>query len=562
MALNWYIHYTTYGYLNHAKNNIMNSISDKNIQKGYESLNVPLEQSIADAKAHLLDIVSTTKREVAAQDISDLLTMFKYGFKSVTNSQTIEKVKQRAGEDAVKNFQNYFSENYLKYVSTFDPSKGGDESINLLGFTGQHKITDKTDTKLYKSLLVQFINRFRILNNALNTMLKQGQISKEALSQKNLILNNLKQLGQAFRQQAAAGDLIKIGNNDMAIDLAQNPQIYQYVTEALDAYNNLVYKDITTASASFQGEAFEDFAGILSQWLKGIMPQIEIQSKRLTGNSKANMSIVGKNSISNPIIEIDNILSTSVMESMKDALGKRAGVTGTGLEKKYYFNPGQSQGTVDVQFSWPFANGDYPPLNLSLKNYRKGLGADLSLIKNANLLSILNLTNNSFISHYANLSSMHYSSYPDSNESNGPEQALQMKDGGTKAGKFIKQLVAIRGLVGVRDRMTIDSNNLAEYFVVDDAVKKKVYVFSTAELGKAILQSTNLNGLTINGLIEHNKIRIIYKNSWIKGNQKKQGKNWGLARVRNTLFLQYVVSQNVSAKINLSSFLATNKLTP
>lgn len=565
MALNWYIHYTAENYLNHAKRNMMNSIKDPNIQKGYDTLNVSLYDSIQAAKENLFRTIGMVKTRVETQELSDLLTIFKYGFKAVDNSSIVNKIVEIAGENAVEKFQQFFEENYLKYVSAFDMSKGSAGSINLLGFTGQHKITNKNETMIYKTQLKEFAQRFNILNSQLNMMMSQGQLSKEAVEKAMIIQSDLNTLVAEFKVQEEKGGLINIIKNNEVIDTAistvKNPRMLEIVKQAIDIYNALVYQDITTASTTFQGEAFEDFAGLLGTWLGGIIPQIEIESKRLTTKSKLNLNIIGQNQENSPIIEIDNILSTATMESMEKAIRNKVSTSSDkGLYKKYSYNPGKSQGTVDVEFQWPF-DTNMPKLQLSLKNYRKGLNANLSLVKGANLLSLLSLTNNSFISHFANLSSAHYS-YPNTKEENGAKQELAASDGGTAAGKFIRQVAAIRGLIGVRDNAVINSSKMAEYFVVDDAAQKRVYVFSTKMLGEAILKSTNLNGLSIEGLILHNKLRIIYQNSFIKDKEKKVNKNWGLARTRNSLFLQYVVKQNITAKLNLAQFLAVNKLTP
>ena len=555
---NYYVHYTANGYLKHGKDKILRGVPST-YQKGYNNLNQDFGQTLLETRKHLRKLVETkTSMPVEAIELAELLTLFKYNNTDLVSKNTIDKIRALAGEKAVENFQEYFSSNYLPEVARFDQTKKADDyTINLLGHAGYSKasIMDKNENNYYQSRLQDFRSKIELLQK--NYLSIGNKIAQSQIDQLNDLLKQVNTEIESMKDAEGAQVLEKY-NNDIKVPLSTSKK--NQITNWVKIYNNLIFGNNFIASSSFQGEAFEDMVGILGGWFKQLKENpgktlgLDFSDRKLSASSKERLGIVGKQDVKGASLQLENFIRPKTWEELKKiASAKLSGNNKRGAKRTYSIDFGDSQGTIDVNFEWPLSNLD-APLKLSLKNYKTCIDTELSLVKDTNLLALLNLTTESFIAHFANITSQHRLK---PNRNSSIEELPN--NYGTNAALIVKQAAALRGLIGIRDSiMTFgESNkNYADYFVVDYQAKRRVYVFPTQYLANTILNN-EAKGVTIHGLINHNKIRIFFENEWEAAGKKAKDRftSYTAAWKRNSRWLIAAMNQKITAGIVITKML-------
>lgn len=375
-----------------------------------------------------------------------------------------------------------------KYIVQFVESKPFLSEIEnnngFLGFTlshpGQHWQIDRTNKKgvqqaIYYDSIISFKNEIEKTIDIVQNRNQNFFVLKNDLNQLKAITGKLKAFINRNQSILENGVYKNLSNQER-----------NEIHELIDTYNDIIraYAGNTTLWGRIAEEYYYIVLNvIIKYWNKN--PAMDLQqvlknmikdvSKLSLGKAKASNFIQFQMSLSGTDEEIENFVRKELKVQKNRKIEYKDGIL--------TIESGESEKTADLHAVIDDSNLGISVKNLKNPNTSKGF----HIVSETNLVHILNLFNTSFQNHVLNSMSNLHKTLPKRKGSDGDivkNPSHNMSD--------IKNLIRLgglaRGLVGVRDKGSVDKENaVAQLIIINNQSKKEVMVLSTETLAQKII---------------------------------------------------------------------------
>lgn len=517
-------------------------------------------------------------------DVYSLLIFHNKNFIS-SNPEIQKKMLEQYNDKIINNFQTMFNDNaFLEQIQAVN-LRGN--SSNYLAYNknaniakGLQSVLDKTNT-----ISIGLFNNFqRSINNLFNDMsriLGSNNPTVQNLRKVNQEINLLSQkINDAAKQGLQNKDGTMIAGQQKHVYYLNNTQYANQLTNLINDYYQIMVDSEISKDINDQGLVGEAVIAAANNYINGIsLNTIDSLLKwggLKVGDKKSKWYDTKKSARDKArsglgwtsLVQVENA-DFQVNKNVFD-------VTTLKIDnfdiKTGNIKIGDSDSTADVEISWKTPNFNETGIGASVKNYKKGIRSnEINLVKGVNLLTILNLTSNSYFGHFMNQTSILHKKYPEiESEINSSDNANKSSYTNFSAMKEVLRLgLLVRGLSGIRkDQIGHEKGEARIIFIIDD-VKKRVDVYSTTTIINNILDLAEHNLSGLKGIIhmsmytkgdddgkkEQVAIKIpFYENKYVM-NVANRGKmersSWAAAQRANGWLVE-------AAKIKMSASLNPN----
>lgn len=490
-AIGWYIHASRKGYVEHGI-----TVHDKQFNKGFQTY-ATIKTEIQNRADRLTSITSQQQR-----DINDTLTYLAQNKNTITPKGSEQTIQKAIEEETRKQWEDKLQEinwdtfdvtlehpqNWYVGRSALEPKKvvlNEEEMLNRLN-------------RLEEALIA----RLGTDNNVSANVIKQAQDLKKAYESS---IAKLKSAVRGNVNESKMNSLIKSGKHAKVLsELEQQRKELVNLITLYAAYPPL---------ASQKGLLFELAVGHIGAAAQALG----------FGEIVSNVKQVGAKpeDITYNLEKFENLDSNSA--------------TYKALEKNgHLVVKGQSQGKVDVQFTW-----DQADIRASVKNYNLKSGHFIHLVSDSPLTYMLQNEDSDLINHFLNVCTTHVNAPV-------PPQFKQRKDDLFKSIKLILFYQALTA-DGLQNRSS------ANLFIVNDNATGKIHVYTMGQIMKKVIGELGSQSVQVDGKSIMNMTLI--PNTWHLVNNNKHIRSMTAAQARVKAVLQELHKRKVSAALNIQTLL-------
>ena len=527
-----YLHYRAEAYFNGRKTSekMLNSLPKGAIK---DLRQISITQAVQEAKEALLRQAQAKLQKVSDEvlkEMSNTYTAFVFKNYSDENGKQNEALKQKYNEAIINNFQKMFTNS--NFINNTQLISSGLDSIDFQMFLPK-KAQGLIDEK--KGISIDnFGNFYNQILNLFNNMQRILGKNSTNLADITKAKNDITKLKTAIGQEESK--YFKGKNEGVWL---QNKKLEDELSNIINDYNNLITKVKLSSTTAEQGDVGELVIAAIQYYInKGT---INGTKKILNDFNKQTLQWTGKDKIKNAAFVPDkNIFNLGDLNRLF-----HSGDLSTFSVFTDSINMGESQSTADIKITWD--DLQLKDIGASVKNYRHGLNSkQIHILDEANLLSILDLTTESYFAHFMHLTSRLHYGFPNRTEDAAREITKEAKTvpinkiaGWGQMKTVLKMATLIRGLAGIRSGKL--NGGEAPILILIDSSKRRVHLFSTLKIIEKVIHSGKANGIK-GGDIK----RPIYENEWVGFGAG----NWYDAKYRAALWLVAARKQTLSCSIN------------